>query len=81
MRSTLKYLTEKDFLVFETIFQMFWFQCSHVRMKNKVIQETYTRDSCFEVITFYWIQSENVVWLANSTLGFEITVLPICSNQ
>lgn len=60
---------------------MSWFQLSHVRIKNKVIQETYIRDSCFEVITFYWIQSENVVWLANPTLGFEITVLPVCSNQ
>lgn len=57
------------------------FQQSHVRVKTKVIQETYMRDSCFEVITFYWIQSEDVVWLASSTLGFEITVLPICSNQ
>lgn len=60
---------------------MSWCQHSHVRIKNKVIQETYIRHGCFEVITFYWLQSENVVWLANLTLGFEITLLPLCSNQ
>lgn len=60
---------------------MSWCQHSHVRIKNKVIQETYIRHGCFEVITFYWLQSENVVWLANLTLGFGITLLPLCSNQ
>ena len=51
------------------------------KKKKKVIQETYTRDSCLGVIIFYWVQSKNVVWLANPTLGFEITLLPVCSNQ
>lgn len=62
-------------------FQWSVFSWSMLESSTLSHSEACTIESCFYVIEFYCLQSQNVVWLANPALAFEITVLPVCSNQ